>query len=71
MNEAEGWVQNVPQASSEGARLITISEPTVKLAGKGMAVSFKPRSQADEDIIASYIPAPGKRPVNSSCRPGF
>ena len=58
MNEAEGWVQNVPQASSEGARLITISEPTVKLAGKGMAVSFKPRSQADEDIIASYIPAP-------------
>ena len=43
---------------SEGARLITISEPTVKLAGKGMAVSFKPRSQADEDIIASYIPEP-------------
>jgi len=43
---------------AEGARLITITEPTVKLAGKGLAMSFKPTSQADEDIIASYIPEP-------------
>lgn len=38
--------------------VITIEEPTVKLAGKTLALSFKPASKADEDIIASRLPAP-------------
>lgn len=36
----------------------TIEEPTAKLAGKTLAVSFKPTTKADEDIIASRLPAP-------------
>ncbi|MFV0477076.1 MAG: hypothetical protein ACK5ME_04475, partial [Parahaliea sp.] len=43
---------------SEGARLITISKSTAEIAGKGLSVSFRPSTQADEDIIASYIPEP-------------
>ena len=42
----------------QGASLLKIEEPTVKLAGKKLALSFKPAAQADEDLIASYIPAP-------------
>jgi transglutaminase-like putative cysteine protease len=37
---------------------ITIEEPTAKLAGKTLALSFKPATKADEDIIASRLPAP-------------
>ncbi len=37
---------------------IFIEEPTAKLAGKSIALSFKPATQADEDIIASRLPAP-------------
>ncbi|MDF3013898.1 MAG: hypothetical protein K0Q78_2102 [Cellvibrio sp.] len=37
---------------------ITIEEPTAKLAGKSIALSFKPATKADEDIIASRLPAP-------------
>jgi hypothetical protein len=37
---------------------ISITEPTAKLAGKTLALSFKPKTQADEDIIAARIPAP-------------
>lgn len=37
---------------------ISITEPTAKLAGKAIALSFKPATKADEDIIASRLPAP-------------
>lgn len=37
---------------------ISITEPTAKLAGKTLALSFKPATKADEDIIASSLPAP-------------
>lgn len=37
---------------------ISIEEPTAKLAGKSIALSFKPATKADEDIIASRLPAP-------------
>jgi hypothetical protein len=53
---------------SEGARLITINEPTVAVAGKGLSVSFRPTGQADEDIIAGYIPEPD--PVTGEIDPG-
>ncbi len=41
-----------------GDEFISIEEPTVKLAGKTIALSFKPATKADEDIIASRLPAP-------------
>lgn len=37
---------------------ISITEPTAKLAGKTLALSFKPATQADENIIAAQLPAP-------------
>ncbi|QEI11601.1 transglutaminase-like domain-containing protein [Cellvibrio japonicus] len=37
---------------------ITIEEPTVKLAGKTLALSFKPTAKSDEDIIKAAIPTP-------------
>lgn len=37
---------------------VSIVEPTAKLAGKMLALSFKPATKADEDIIASRLPAP-------------
>lgn len=37
---------------------ISITEPTAKLAGKIIALSFKPATQADENIIAAQLPAP-------------
>lgn len=42
----------------QGASLLKIEEPTVKLAGQKLALSFKPATQNDENLIASYIPAP-------------
>lgn len=41
-----------------GTQLLSINEPTVKLAGQKLALSFKPATQQDADLIASYIPAP-------------
>ncbi|WP_084128277.1 transglutaminase-like domain-containing protein [Cellvibrio mixtus] len=41
-----------------GDEFISIEEPTAKLAGKTIALSFKPATKADEDIIASRLPAP-------------
>ncbi len=38
------------------APFITFEEPTAKLVGKSMALSFKPTTRADEDIIASRLP---------------
>ncbi len=35
-----------------------IEEPTAKLAGKSLALSFKPSTPADEAIITSRLPAP-------------
>lgn len=37
---------------------ISLNEPTVKLAGKKLALSFRPASAEDEEIIESYLPAP-------------
>jgi hypothetical protein len=37
---------------------ITIEEPTAKLAGKSIALSFKPATKADENIIVSRLPVP-------------
>lgn len=39
--------------------LITITKPTVDLAGKKLTLSFKPATQADADTLQSYLPAPG------------
>ncbi len=41
-----------------GDAFINVEEPTAKLAGKSLTLSFKPASQADEDIIAARLPAP-------------
>jgi len=38
--------------------LISIDEPTVKLAGKKLALSFSPATEDDEKIIESYLPEP-------------
>ena len=37
---------------------ISINEPTVKLAGKKLSLSFAPATQNDADIIESYLPEP-------------
>jgi len=37
---------------------ISINEPTVKLAGKKLSLSFAPATQDDADIIESYLPQP-------------
>ncbi len=39
-----------------GTPLINVEEPTAKLAGKSLALSFKPATQTDEDIIAAQLP---------------
>ncbi|RYZ97930.1 MAG: transglutaminase domain-containing protein, partial [Moraxellaceae bacterium] len=41
-----------------GDAFISIEEPTAKLAGKTLALSFKPATKVDEDIIAATLPAP-------------
>src|SRR5690554_1412951 len=38
--------------------LININQPTAALAGKKLALSFAPASDADEQLIASYLPEP-------------
>ena len=42
----------------EDVRLITFEKSLPELAGKKLAVSFKPATQADEDLINSYLPEP-------------
>lgn len=42
----------------ESNRLITFEKSLPELAGNKLALSFKPESQADEDLINSYIPEP-------------
>ncbi len=37
---------------------INVEEPTAKLAGKMLALSFKPATKPDENIVNSYMPAP-------------
>ncbi|NVK36818.1 MAG: transglutaminase domain-containing protein [Gammaproteobacteria bacterium] len=37
---------------------LSINEPTVKLAGKKLSLSFAPATQDDADIIESYLPEP-------------
>jgi hypothetical protein len=39
------------------APFITLNEPTVKLAGKKLALSFRPATDNDQEIIESYLPA--------------
>ncbi len=41
-----------------GSPFINVEEPTAKLAGKSLALSFKPATNEDEQIIASRLPAP-------------
>ncbi len=40
------------------AAFIAINEPTVKLAGKKLALSFHPATEDDKAIIETYIPEP-------------
>jgi len=44
--------------SEYGDTLFRYSASTPQLAGKKLALSFRPASQADEDTIASYLPKP-------------
>ena len=46
---------------------ISINEPTVKLAGKKLSLSFAPATQDDADIIESYLPEPD--PVTGEINP--
>ncbi len=48
----------VANNGSAGPSFIQLNQPTVALAGKKLAVSFKPASADDEAIIASYLPEP-------------
>lgn len=41
-----------------GAELVAFEDYTVNLAGKRLALSFRPASQADVDTIISYLPEP-------------
>lgn len=42
----------------EEAPLLSFTEKTSKLAGKRLTLAYVPASQADEDLIDSYLPAP-------------
>ncbi|WP_246624632.1 transglutaminase-like domain-containing protein [Oceanobacter mangrovi] len=41
-----------------GSTLLSINKPTVELAGKKLALSFAPATDADAETIASYLPEP-------------
>jgi transglutaminase-like putative cysteine protease len=43
---------------AEGIALLTYTEKTSKLVGKRLTLSYVPASQADADLIASYLPQP-------------
>ncbi|MFC3681165.1 transglutaminase domain-containing protein [Bacterioplanoides pacificum] len=38
--------------------LLSINEPTVKLAGKALSLSYTPASEDDEQLILSFLPEP-------------
>ncbi|MDB5813858.1 MAG: sugar-binding protein [Rhodocyclales bacterium] len=41
-----------------GTNLVSLNQSTAKLAGKKITLSFAPASQADTDLINSYLPKP-------------
>jgi hypothetical protein len=41
-----------------GSTMLTINMPTVELAGKKLALSFAPATDADAETIAGYLPQP-------------
>jgi len=41
-----------------GSTLLSINKPTVELAGKKLALSFKPATDADANILLGYLPDP-------------
>jgi len=43
---------------TENNRLITFEKALPELTGKKLALSFKPASQADENLVNSFLPAP-------------
>ncbi len=43
---------------TENSRLITFEQSLPELAGKKHALSFRPATQADEDLMNSYLPQP-------------
>ncbi|MFL0798418.1 MAG: chloride channel protein [Cellvibrionaceae bacterium] len=45
-------------SGTPGTTFITINQPTVTLAGKKLALSFKPTTEDDQAIIESYLPEP-------------
>ena len=51
---------------TESSRLITFERPLATLAGKQLALSFKPTSSADEDLITSYLPESSDDPIDVS-----
>jgi len=65
------------QFGSEGRRLITFQQSLPELAGKKHALSFKPATQTDVDLINSYLPEPdpitGKIDINllTDTLPGY
>ncbi len=46
------------QFGRQGSELISIQQPTVALAGRKLALSFKPATPEDEETLASYLPEP-------------
>ena len=46
------------QFGRQGSELISIQQPTVALAGRKLALSFKPATPEDEEALASYLPEP-------------
>lgn len=49
---------NDPYAQMEGSADFNIRIPSTQLQGKPLAFSFKPSSQTDADLLASYLPKP-------------
>ncbi len=54
-----------------GTTLFTFEQPTVEVAGKKLALSFRPSTEDDEQIIASYLPQPNEdgSPIDPSQLP--
>ncbi|WP_051264096.1 transglutaminase-like domain-containing protein [Teredinibacter turnerae] len=54
----------------EGSNLIAFEAPLAELAGKKIALSFKPSTEADENLLRSYLPASaGSGPIDPSQLP--
>src|SRR5690606_17279405 len=51
----------------ESGRLITFERTLPELAGKQLALSFRPSTSADEDLIDSYLPQPD--PISGEVNP--